>query len=159
MYWFGFRRNRQNCPNRPAGPSAGLRGLEASPFPRLRCGSWPGLPVRVALRSRGPRKGQGLSRPNLSLSYFRPPSRTESLAKRDSVPQDESMTFPYFTSHKVFRSALLFLFLLAVLTTSSGKSVKMITSWFNANYQGQTFHKILDTGGAQKSLRSAVFEQ
>ena len=59
------------------------------------------------------------------------------------------MTFPYFTSHKVFRSALLFLFLLAVLTTSSGKSVKMITSWFNPNYEGQTFYKILVIGVAQ----------
>jgi hypothetical protein len=85
-------------------------------------------------------------------------SLTESLAKRDSVPQDESMTFPCFTSHKVFRSALLFFSLLAVLTTSSGKSVKMITSWFNSNYQEQTFHKILVIGVAQNPQVRADFE-
>src|SRR5438445_13612026 len=56
MYWFGFRRNRQNCRNRPAGLSAGPPGLAASPFPRLRCGNWPALPVMVALRSREPSK-------------------------------------------------------------------------------------------------------
>ena len=59
------------------------------------------------------------------------------------------MTFSYFTSHQVFRSALLFFLLLAVLAASGGKSVKMITSWFNPNYEGQTFHKILVIGVAQ----------
>jgi hypothetical protein len=68
------------------------------------------------------------------------------------------MTFPYFTSHQVFRSALLFFFLLVVLAASSGKSVKMITSWLNPNYEGQTFHKILVIGVAQNSEVRADFE-
>jgi len=59
------------------------------------------------------------------------------------------MSFPYFTSRQVLRSALLLFFLLAVLAASSGKSVKMITSWLNPNYAGQTFHKILVIGVAQ----------
>jgi hypothetical protein len=59
------------------------------------------------------------------------------------------MSFPYFTSRQVLRSALLLFFLLAVLAASSGKSVKMITSWLNPNFAGQTFHKILVIGVAQ----------
>src|ERR1700693_679902 len=59
------------------------------------------------------------------------------------------MSFPFFTSPQVLRSALLLFFLLAVLAASSGKSVKMITSWLNPNYAGQTFHKILVIGVAQ----------
>jgi hypothetical protein len=82
----------------------------------------------------------------------------EALAKRVSIPQDEYMTFSYFTSRHVFRSALLFFFLLAVLAASSGKSVKMITSWFNPNYEGQTFHKILVIGVAQNLEVRADFE-
>jgi hypothetical protein len=82
----------------------------------------------------------------------------ESLAKRVSSQQDESMTFPYFASRQVFRSALLFFFLLAVLATGSGKSVKMITSWFNSNYEGQTFRKILVIGVAQDLEVRADFE-
>ncbi len=87
-----------------------------------------------------------------------PLCRFESLAKRHSVPQDESMTFSHFTSRQVFRSALLFFFLLAVLAVSSAKSVKMITSWFNENYKGQTFHKILVIGVAQNPEVRADFE-
>ena len=68
------------------------------------------------------------------------------------------MTFPYFTGRPVFRSALLFFFLVAVLTSSSGKSIKMITSWFNPNYKGQTFHKILVIGVAQNPEVRADFE-
>jgi hypothetical protein len=68
------------------------------------------------------------------------------------------MTFPYFTSRQVFRSTLLFFFMLAVLTASSGKSVKIITSWFNQNYEGQRFHKILVIGMAQNLEVRADFE-
>ena len=68
------------------------------------------------------------------------------------------MTFSHFTSRQVFRSALLFFFLLAVLAVSSAKSVKMITSWFNENYKGQTFHKILVIGVAQNPEVRADFE-
>lgn len=69
------------------------------------------------------------------------------------------MTSPYFTSRQVFRSAPLFFFLLAVLAAaSSGKSVKMITSWLNPKYDGQTFHKILVIGVAQNLEVRADFE-
>src|SRR6266403_3638532 len=59
------------------------------------------------------------------------------------------MTFPDFTRRLVFRSAFLSFFLLAVLAAIGGKSVKMISSWFNPNYEGQRFHKILVIGVAQ----------
>jgi hypothetical protein len=68
------------------------------------------------------------------------------------------MTFPRFTARQVFRSALLFFLLLAVLTASAGKSVKMITSWYNSSYKGQTFHKILVIGVAQNPEVRADFE-
>src|SRR6516164_3711079 len=68
------------------------------------------------------------------------------------------MTFPDFTRRLVFRSALLSFFLLTVLTVISGKSAKMISSWFNPNYEGQTFHKILVIGVAQNLEVRADFE-
>jgi hypothetical protein len=68
------------------------------------------------------------------------------------------MTFPDFTGRLVFRSAFLSFSLLAVLVASSGKAVKMITSWFNPNYAGQTFHKILVIGVAQDLEVRADFE-
>jgi hypothetical protein len=82
----------------------------------------------------------------------------ESLAKHLSIQQDESMPFPFFTRPQLFRSALLFFFLTAAFSASSGKSVKMVTSWFNQNYQGQTFHKILVIGVAQNPEVRADFE-
>ena len=68
------------------------------------------------------------------------------------------MTFPDFTRRLVFRSAFLSFFLLAVLAALSGKSVKMISSWFNPNYEGQRFHKILVIGVAQNLEVRADFE-
>jgi len=82
----------------------------------------------------------------------------ESLAKRISVPQDEFMIFPDVTSRLLFRSAFLSFFLLVVLAAISGKSVKMISTWFNPNYEGQTFHKILVIGVAQNPEVRADFE-
>jgi hypothetical protein len=82
----------------------------------------------------------------------------ESVAKRIAVLQDASVTFPDLIRHLVFRSALLGLFSLAVLAAISGKSAKMITSWFNPNYEGQTFHKILVIGVAQNLEVRADFE-
>jgi hypothetical protein len=58
----------------------------------------------------------------------------------------------------ISRSVLLIFSLLAVLAVSSGKSVKMITSWFNPIYKGQTFHKILVIGVAQNLEVRADFE-
>jgi len=68
------------------------------------------------------------------------------------------MRFPDFTPRLIFHSTLLGIFLLAVLTAVSGKSVKMVTSWFNPDYQGQTFHKILVIGVAQNLEVRADFE-
>ena len=82
----------------------------------------------------------------------------ESIAKRISVLQDEPMSFPDFTRRLVSHTALLSFCLLAVLATISGKSVKMITSWFNPNYEGKTFNKILVIGVAQNLEVRADFE-
>jgi hypothetical protein len=82
----------------------------------------------------------------------------ETLANHGSSQQDESMIFPDFTCRLLYRSALLSFFLLAALAGSSGKAVKMITSWFNPNYEGQTFHKILVIGVAQNLEVRADFE-
>ena len=68
------------------------------------------------------------------------------------------MRFPNFTRRLVFLLTLLSIFLLAVLTAVSGKSIKMVTSWFNPDYQGQTFHKILVIGVAQNLEVRADFE-
>jgi hypothetical protein len=68
------------------------------------------------------------------------------------------MTLHNFTHRLVFRSTFLSLFLLVILAAVSGKSVKMITSWFNPNYEGQTFHKILVIGVAQNPEVRADFE-
>src|SRR4029077_13956899 len=66
--------------------------------------------------------------------------------------------FPDFTRRLAFRSALLSFSLLVALAVISGKSVKMITSWFNPEYEGQTFHKILVIGVAQNLEVRADFE-
>lgn len=68
------------------------------------------------------------------------------------------MTFSDFTRRLVLRSALLCFFLLTVLTLLSGKSAKMISSWFNPNYEGQALHKILVIGVAQNLEVRADFE-
>ena len=68
------------------------------------------------------------------------------------------MTFPDFTRRLVLRSAFLSFLLLAVLAGISGKSVKIITSWFNPNYEGKEFHKILVIGVAQNLEVRADFE-
>jgi len=68
------------------------------------------------------------------------------------------MRFANFTRRLVFLLTLLSIFLLTVLTAVSGKSIKMVTSWFNPDYQGQTFHKILVIGVAQNLEVRADFE-
>jgi len=55
------------------------------------------------------------------------------------------------------RAAGLSVFLLA-LTAASGKSIKIVTSWFNPKYEGQRFHKILVIGVAQDLEVRADFE-
>jgi len=68
------------------------------------------------------------------------------------------MIFSDFTRRRLFGPTLITLFLLTVLAGSSGKTVKVITSWFNPNYEGQTFHKILVIGIAQNLEVRADFE-
>src|SRR5215467_10576783 len=94
------------------------------------------------------------------MYLFRPAprNREQPVAKLFSVLQDASVTFLDFSRRLVFRSALLSFFLLAVLAAISGKSAKMITSWFNPQYEGQTFHKILVIGVAQNPEVRADFE-
>jgi hypothetical protein len=48
--------------------------------------------------------------------------------------------------------------LLLILTAASGKSIKMVTSWFNPKYEGEKFHKILVIGVAQDLKVRADFE-
>jgi hypothetical protein len=47
---------------------------------------------------------------------------------------------------------------LAAFTAADGKSIKMVTSWFNPKYHGQTFHKILVIGVAPDPAVRADFE-
>lgn len=55
------------------------------------------------------------------------------------------------------RSIGLIVFLL-FLTTASGKSLKIVMSWFNPQYEGQKFHKVLVIGVAQDLAVRADFE-
>ncbi|HEY2822532.1 MAG TPA: hypothetical protein VGJ06_15915 [Candidatus Acidoferrum sp.] len=80
------------------------------------------------------------------------PRPADSVRKHISIRQDE------FLTGLIFRSFLLIFSLLAILAVSSGKSVKMLTSWFNPSYKGQTFHKILVIGVAQNLEVRADFE-
>jgi hypothetical protein len=48
--------------------------------------------------------------------------------------------------------------LLLALTAADSKPIKMVTSWFNPEYEGQTFHKILVIGVAQNLKVRADFE-
>jgi len=57
----------------------------------------------------------------------------------------------------VLCSTGLIVFLLA-LTAASGKSLRMVTSWFNPLYEGQKFHKVLVIGVAQDLAVRADFE-
>src|SRR5258705_12944738 len=68
------------------------------------------------------------------------------------------MTFPDFTRRLVFRSAFICFFLLAVLAAINGNSVKMISSRYNPNYEGQRFHKILVIVVAQNLEERTDFE-
>ena len=84
--------------------------------------------------------------------------RADSVGKRILIQQDESRTRLDSAPRLIIRSVLLIFSLLAILAASSGKSVKMITSWFNPIYKGQTFHKILVIGVAQNLEVRADFE-
>lgn len=55
------------------------------------------------------------------------------------------------------RATLISVFVLS-LVVASGKSIKIVTSWFNPMYQGQVFRKILVIGVAQNLKVRADFE-
>ena len=65
---------------------------------------------------------------------------------------------PRFLRRLFSRSTVLSVFLLLALAATSGKSIKIVTSWFNPKYEGQTFHKILVIGVAQDLKVRADFE-
>jgi hypothetical protein len=71
---------------------------------------------------------------------------------------DESMTTLSFTRSLFSRAVLFGLFLAIALGAVSAKSIKMVTSWFNPQYQGHVFHKILVIGVAQDLEVRADFE-
>ena len=64
----------------------------------------------------------------------------------------------HFSTNLFCRTSLLILFLSVAITVSVGKAVKMVTSWFNPKYEGQTFHKILVIGVARNTEVRADFE-
>jgi hypothetical protein len=70
---------------------------------------------------------------------------------------DESMT-----SHSFFRNlfsrSIFFGFLLIALCAVGAKAAKIVTSWFNPDYHGKTFHKILVIGVAKDPEVRADFE-
>src|SRR6516162_1959551 len=68
------------------------------------------------------------------------------------------MTSSHSSTHPLCRSSLPILFLSAAITLASGKAVKMVTSWFNPKYEGQTFHKVLVIGVARNPEVRADFE-
>jgi hypothetical protein len=62
------------------------------------------------------------------------------------------------SARRFSRSTLLIILLVAALTAVSGKSIKIMTSWFNPKYEGQGFHKVLVIGVAQDLGVRADFE-
>jgi hypothetical protein len=73
------------------------------------------------------------------------------------TPTRKSPSESRFPCRPFSRSIVLAVFLLT-LTAASGKSIKMVTSWFNPKYEGQKFHKILVIGVAQDLKVRADFE-
>ena len=68
------------------------------------------------------------------------------------------MASSHSSNHPLCRSSLLILIMSAAITVASGKAVKMVTSWFNPKYEGQTFHTILVIGVARNPEVRADFE-
>lgn len=76
------------------------------------------------------------------------------------MPSSENRDYHSLTSLRrlLFSSIVLSVFVLGALTAVNGKSIKMVTSWFNPKYEGQTFHKVLVIGVAQNLEVRADFE-
>jgi hypothetical protein len=73
------------------------------------------------------------------------------------TPTRKSPSESRFPCRPFSRSIVLAVFLLTLIA-ASGKSIKMVTSWFNPKYEGQKFHKILVIGVAQDLKVRADFE-
>ena len=58
----------------------------------------------------------------------------------------------------LFSSSTGLIVFLWFLTSASGKSLKVVTSWLNPQYEGKTFHKVLVIGVAQDTAVRADFE-
>ena len=83
---------------------------------------------------------------------------SQSSMLRKGVPANETpSTHIRFRNQRCTRAIVLSVFLLA-LTAASGRSIKMVTSWFNPKYEGQKFHKVLVIGIAQDLEVRADFE-
>jgi len=63
-----------------------------------------------------------------------------------------------FPCRQPFRWSLLVIFLLATFALAPAKTVKMIMSWLNPQYEGKQFHKVLVIGVAQNLEVRADFE-
>jgi len=63
-----------------------------------------------------------------------------------------------FPCRQPFRCSLLVIFLLATFALAPAKTVKMIMSWLNPQYEGKQFHKVLVIGVAQNLEVRADFE-
>jgi hypothetical protein len=76
------------------------------------------------------------------------------------MPSSENKDYHALTSlgRSLYAATVLSVFLLSALPLGNGKSIKMITSWFNPKYEGQTFHKVLVIGVAQDLEVRADFE-
>jgi hypothetical protein len=99
-------------------------------------------PTRLRVRQPAPLHKTRLARTMARQMHFAPTSRL--VAYR-------------FLRWVFSRSTLLSMLLLA-LTAANGKSIKMVTSWFNPRYKDQIFHKILVIGVAQNLKVRADFE-
>ena len=80
------------------------------------------------------------------------------LRVRISPPLDVRMASLPCPRSLFSRSILAGIVLLAAFTVLHAKSVKMVTSWLNPQYEGQTFHKVLVIGVAQNLEVRADFE-
>jgi hypothetical protein len=76
------------------------------------------------------------------------------------MPSSKNKGYHSLTSlHRFLSSStVLSVFVLAALTAVNGRSIKMVFSWFNPKYEGQTFHKVLVVGVAQNLEVRADFE-
>ena len=59
---------------------------------------------------------------------------------------------------RLFSRPIVLAVVLLALSAANGRSIKMVTSWYNPSYEGQKFHKVLVIGIAQDLELRADFE-